>query len=611
MTLNNSSKTGYLLVDNIQNSNELGDYESKQIITFDYESHVFLTKQKIPHIVSDKFHSNNELHDIENQIHSLVKWYCIESIKNIVTENGINLGELFFLEFRYELVSFLKKFLEIFNLVKLYPNSYYYASENIFEIISTMTKNVTKINLKNKNSSLYDSIDVPLKLGPKQFTIKLSTKNASRIQNFLNKTSKNIFSNKKINETFPTTLLVNFSTLRNEEFLLEANFFNVNIVKYDRTTPAIWNKKSLQIIQNSNCIIENESTLLNKKSKEKINQDEQSFLSKIDLISSSTNLKDHFSLNKSSFWDSIKPLLTRLCKKNFLRAAKEIMLATNLFDKYSFSKILLYNESMMVEQIILHLAKKQKIPTLVLQHGMFYDSDEMINENSFQRTLPTKTDYYVAWGNVTKNFLQKNTNNFKKIEVFGSIFFDQAFQNKITPYPDSKYVLLVSDPLAFDRLTDLSLPQKELYNETIQQICQIVCKFNKKLIIKTHPQKNQHEYDTVKKLDPSIKVLHSGDIQSLIKSAELVIAVDTTTVILEAMILEKPILSIRMKDHYGLPEIFNYCEQINLDLLDSRLSSVYNDVEFKNKLIEKGNKFLKLYFENPGSASKNLLKFLE
>lgn len=611
MTSNDFSATDYLLVDNIQNFNEIDDYKSKQIITFDYESHVSLNKQEIHHIVSDKFHSVDELQDLEDQISPLVKWYSIESIKNIVTEDGINLGELFFLEFRHELVSFLKKFIEVFNLVKLYPNSNFHVSENIFEIISTMTKNVTKINVKNKNNSLYDSIDVPLKLGSKQYTMKLSTKNASRIQNFLNKTSKSIFSKKKINKSYPTILLVNFSTLKNEEFLLETKNFNLNIVKYDRTTPAIWNKKSLQIIKNSNCIIENESTILTKKLKEKINHNEQLFLSKIDLISSLTVLENHFTLNKSSFWNSIRPLLTRLCKKNFLRAAKEIELATKIFNKYSFSKILLYNESMMVEQIILHLTKKQKIPVFVLQHGLLYDSDEMINENIFQRTLPAKTDNYLAWGKTTKDFIQKNTKNFEKIQIFGSIFFDRLFQNKISPYPDSGYILLVSDPLAFNRITDLSILQKELYNKTIEQISQIISKFNKNLIIKTHPQKNQHENETVSKINPSIKVLHSGDIQSLIKSSELVIAVDTTTVILETMILQKPVVSIRMKEHYGLPKIFNYCDQINLDSLDSWMKSYYNNSELKNELIEKGNKFLKLYFENPGNASKNTLKFLE
>ena len=66
-----------------------------------------------------------------------------------------------------------------------------------------------------------------------------------------------------------------------------------------------------------------------------------------------------------------------------------------------------------------------------------------------------------------------------------------------------------------------------------------------------------------------------------------------------------------MKEHYGKPEIFNYCNQIPLDSLDSWIKSFYNNSEIKNDLIVKGNKFLKIYLENQGNASHELLKFLE
>ncbi len=182
MTSNELPINGYLLVDNIQRLEDLPDYTSKQIITFDYDSHIFLTKQKIPHIVSDKFHSDQELESIDNLIYSLVRWYDIPSIKNLIVHNNVNLGELFFLEFRDILVLFLKKFIEIFNLVKLYPNAHFFVSDIIAEIASTLTRNISNTNIKNKKISIYDSIDIPLKLGSKQFTLKISKKNFSKIQ---------------------------------------------------------------------------------------------------------------------------------------------------------------------------------------------------------------------------------------------------------------------------------------------------------------------------------------------------------------------------------------------------------------------------------------------
>jgi len=48
-----------------------------------------------------------------------------------------------------------------------------------------------------------------------------------------------------------------------------------------------------------------------------------------------------------------------------------------------------------------------------------------------------------------------------------------------------------------------------------------------------------------------------------------------------------------------------------LNSLDSWIESFYNDSEIRNKMIIEGNKFLKIYFENQGNASNEILKFLE
>ena len=455
-------KSNFLLVDNIQKLDDLSDYVSKQIITFDYSSHIFLNEQKISHITSDDFHSDVELQKIENLIYSFVKWYDLPSIKNMIFENDINLGELFFFEFRDELRLFLKKYIEISNIIKSNLDSHYFVSDDISEILSIFTKNFTKLIIKNHEILIHDLIDVPLNLGSKQFTVKLSTKNISRIQTFLNKITQSLFLKKQINQKFSSILIVNFSTIKTKEFLLKIPNFNLNVIKYDRTNPTIWNKHSLNIIKNSGCIVENDSTLSDTSSLEKIKQKKQIFLSNLDSLLLSKDIEKHFSLNQISFWNAIKPLFTRLCNKRFLQAAKELELAKNLLKKYHFSKILLLHESGMVEQIILKLAKQQKIPVHVLQHGLYYDSDEMTPENNFQRLMAKNSDYFITWGNYYKNYLLKNKVDPHKIKVLGSIFSDELFQ-KNTPDISTGSILLASDPKAFYRLTDLTIDQKELY----------------------------------------------------------------------------------------------------------------------------------------------------
>lgn len=77
------------------------------------------------------------------------------------------------------------------------------------------------------------------------------------------------------------------------------------------------------------------------------------------------------------------------------------------------------------------------------------------------------------------------------------------------------------------------------------------------------------------------------------------------------MILQKPVVSIRIKEHYGLPDIFNFCPQFSVDSLDSWMTSFYTNSELKNDLISKGNEYINFYLSNQGKACKSVLKFLE
>ncbi len=323
LTKNDLKRNDFLLVFNISQIEELGNYASKQIITFDYASHFFLENKKIPHVISENFSTYDELKHIENKIYFFNSWYEISSIKSKLLYDDINLGELFFLEFRDQLVSFLKSFIELKNFFQKNSNSHYYVSEELWELVSNLKlPNIKKIIKNKKKSDIYNSVDIPIKFGSKQFTVSVSSNNFSKLKNFINKISNVLISSKNSNSNFSSILIVNFSTLKSKKFLKKSSEYKLNIVKFDRTMPAIWNKETLNIIKNSNSIIENENSLLNKNSKIQIKQNEDLFLNKIESILNSEDLENHFSINGVSFWPSLKPMFTRLIKKRILESAK-------------------------------------------------------------------------------------------------------------------------------------------------------------------------------------------------------------------------------------------------------------------------------------------------
>ena len=101
-------------------------------------------------------------------------------------------------------------------------------------------------------------------------------------------------------------------------------------------------------------------------------------------------------------------------------------------------------------------------------------------------------------------------------------------------------------------------------------------------------------------------------LKELIQNCELFLCIDISTAILEAQLLEKPTISISVKENLGLSKskIFEYCIRTNANNLDNYFNKIFNDSEFKNNLILKGNQFLNDYLVTKTSASKNFIDFL-
>ena len=164
-------------------------------------------------------------------------------------------------------------------------------------------------------------------------------------------------------------------------------------------------------------------------------------------------------------------------------------------------------------------------------------------------------------------------------------------------------------------INDLSVKSRENYESTIKQICQIVLKMNKKLVIKPRPFKNEIDITHLTKdFGSKIKVIKSGDILDLIQSCEVFLSLDFSTTIMEAQILNKPTISIMVKNwKFGNLEIFerNACLKINIDEFEKTLFEILNNSISKNTLISNGTKFVEYYLSNHGNSTKNLLSFLE
>lgn len=115
-----------------------------------------------------------------------------------------------------------------------------------------------------------------------------------------------------------------------------------------------------------------------------------------------------------------------------------------------------------------------------------------------------------------------------------------------------------------------------------------------------------------KEISQNIIVKKTDDIGKLTKSCDVFIVVDASTVILDAHLLKKPVISVLVKDSdYGIPSVLNQsCLLTDMNNFEITLKKVLTDGDLRKTMIERGTMYVNDYLVNQGTASISLLKFL-
>ncbi|PXF26909.1 MAG: hypothetical protein CXX67_06905, partial [Thaumarchaeota archaeon] len=162
---------------------------------------------------------------------------------------------------------------------------------------------------------------------------------------------------------------------------------------------------------------------------------------------------------------------------------------------------------------------------------------------------------------------------------------------------------------------DLTIETIEKNIETIKKIAEIVVSHNKKLIVKLHP--SPEEYDPSKilrKINPEIEIIKTGNIAELIKKCILFIVIDVSSAIIDAHLLRKPVLSVPVKvAKFGIPTLLknDSCAFTDISSFEKIFYQMIDDDEFRNKIIKNANKSIQKYVSFPYDGATTLLTFLE
>ena len=603
----------------LEEISQIIDKHNPIIIAFDYESHSFLLENNIVHELSDDYLNNEDLDNIQDLSYKFSNWYSESEISNLIEYEGINLGELFYLEFNYYLSPILKQLVEIQNISKKFPNSFFISSPNFVNILKLFSSNFDILTYNNTIPSI-SSEDISIKFGKYTFTTKSQNILTKNLIKLFYSISRNFFLPKKPNSKNPTILLVNFTTLRLKNFFKELPNHSLNLVKYDTTVPAFWNYSTFSLIKKSGCFIENNDTI--PKNQNSLILDLDDLVSeKLQILSKNEQFfNTFFSLNCLSFWNVIKNDFLQMFVHNYKDTIQNISKIKSLFKKYSFSSVVLASECGHLDLIIIHLCKQFGIKTSILQHALYYDDTQNQNyynfkSDQFQRVYTKYSDNFLVWGKLTQIDSENHGLSKEKIVSIGCPFFDPLIDNSNTlQIPEKKYVLLATTPKTLKNQTKESSIKFQIeYNHMIKEISKITTKINKNLLIKVHHGSISHEKKIVDKINSDIIVETTGSFYQYAKNCDVLICIDMSTAILEAMILKKPVILVLLNDKSSYPEIFqnNYLTITNISNLENVLTKLFSDDLHKKTLVKNGEKFLDYYLDNIGCSSKKLLDFLE
>ena len=390
---------------------------------------------------------------------------------------------------------------------------------------------------------------------------------------------------------------------------------DLNFVIYNRRSPAFWNIQSYNLVKQSGCIIETRNSVYDNRMKKIISDGKIQIKSNLpDCFSTENFFKSFFSIDGISFWSSFKPFFKNYLMKRALEFIEEIELLTKLLEKYTFSSILILSEAGPYERIATQLAKQKEIPVCLVQHGVNWDTKESYDMNVAQGVLPIKSDYFLCWGKITEKYSKDLGIKPEKIHSIGSPIFDRLRFDEQNSSKNNCVLLATVGPTKEDA-SDLTIEIIEKYMNAIKKICQLVTKYNKKLIIKTHPSPDELDPSFIaKQISSKIKVIKEGKISPLIRSSDLMIITDFSSPVLDAHILGRPVISLSVKDNgWGIPTAFknNSCLMTDPEKLDEDLKSVLNNEHVRNQLIINGTKSSKEYLSYQNNGSKELIKFLE
>ena len=593
-----------------------------KIISFDFESHKLLDRMQIKHNFVEEYFSEHDKLLMDNKALTLTTdWYKHKELKKMLEYRGINLGSLLEIELIGYFFEYIKRVKGIINIIKKESPTVIFTSflSRCTEVICDEEKiEIIKVKSEKTSSLFFDSVEIPIGIKGKIIPIKISRNNFLRIRKFSIKcinTIYNLAPNYSKIKNKKSILLLDFNPNLYEELLKSLSESEFNILLLNQRRPAVWNYASLQIIKNSNCKIIELNDFCNKEIKEKINDEKAMMKNKLRTLWENEIFYEIFSINGYSFWQVIKDNFLSLTTNRFIESIERFILLEELFNKIDVSCVLEWAHVGIEDKIIISIVNERKIPNMFLQHGLYIQNKKFEKYNKILPIFPSNSSKHIVWGQVLEDFLLEYDVEEKEIMKIGSPRHDKFFKKEYGK--DSNIILIAANGFFLNNSNGTDIRSFIRMEDAVKKIIYKIKEYhNKKIIIKLHPGHVSYDIKPlIREIDSTIEIYQNENIMDLLENCDAVISLNFSTIILDALIAQKPTMVFLPEDQGYEDEIpfkigavlytsdINQLEKLTIELLSNK--------NIRNELIEKGNNFVNNYFTNKGNASKELAKILQ
>jgi len=594
-----------------------------KIFSLNYDVHNFLKENEISHNIGEEFLNEDELNAIFDKTVSLYNWYD-EIEGKIPVYNKINIFSLLDTnEFHEFILNNIYKFYLIKKIIINLKPKKIIANSKIIKIIHNFNFNSLELNIFSNDKEekmVYDNI--PIKFDIAKIPISFSIS-----RNFF-KTSKKLFENIicSFNNLWHNSfkyknivLLLEFNPSQFNNLFSEFSKKNINVVIFNNRKPAVWNKKSISILKKNNAKVLNFSKLISTFKKNQLLEIEDHIISEIKSLFQTSKLEKIFSFNNDSFWPLIKNDLEKTFTTRISEYVSLIYVTKKFLNESSIKCIMSLNAMGETEKTVLSL-KTDNIPSIVLEHAFANHLPE-ISRYDTGSSYSSFPDKIAVWGPIQKQYLinQHKINENRIIEC-GSPKHDSFLEKKEIHINSKKSILICPRPIiAYAGHKSSNFYKK--YCDILKKILKSFDYDDFEILVKLHPGIDSHNdilKNEIKKLSSKIKIHQLTPIEDLIQISTFVINVspegfDPSTIIMESMLLKKPVVNIILDDNIIQFDFVKQNALINLNSSDDfnyYFKKLLSDNNFYNNIVNNSQIFLNQYLANIGNASSNLVQHI-